>query len=166
MDAVITRMEQFPLAAAFTICVAAPVLEELLFRGVLLPGLLRNYGPARAILQSGLVFGVFHLNPAQALSAGLLGLLLGWVYWRTDSLLACMWLHFLNNAAAWTLEQLPAFRRYDSVADLLPRGGALVFTLAALLGLLALGIWLLAGLTRPARRAASAAAAAPPARPA
>lgn len=86
-----------PVLGLLVGCVGAPVTEELLFRGVLLPGLLRNYSPAVAIGQTALLFGIFHFNPAQALNAFLLGLLLGWVYYRCRSLWLCIGLHGLFN---------------------------------------------------------------------
>lgn len=81
-----------------TIAVVGPVLEELLFRGAITKLLLQRYTPLKAILLSALIFGVFHLNPAQVVSAGLVGLLLAWVYYRTASLLPCILIHIINNS--------------------------------------------------------------------
>lgn len=93
-------MEGRPLLAFLMIGVSAPVLEEVLFRGILLTGLLRNYRPWVAIAQSALLFGLFHMNPAQIISAGIMGLLVGWLYYRTQSLLLCIVVHALNNMIA------------------------------------------------------------------
>ncbi|AII50413.1 hypothetical protein N008_00250 [Hymenobacter sp. APR13] len=98
------KLEQLPVVAFLILCVAAPVLEELLLRGVMLQGLLRNF-PGRpwiAIGQSALVFGVMHFNPPQSLLAFVLGLLLGWLYYRTRSLWLCMGVHFLHNMFFFT----------------------------------------------------------------
>lgn len=89
-----------PVLALVLGCVIAPVLEEVLMRGVLLRGLLRNYRPAVAIGQSALLFGIFHFNPAQSLNAFLMGLLLGYVYYRSRSLWLCIGLHGVYNALA------------------------------------------------------------------
>jgi len=91
----------YPVLAFGIGSIVGPLLEEYLFRGVLLRGLLRNYSPWVAIWQSALLFGVFHMNPSQSLSAMLLGLLLGWLYYRTQSLALCVSLHALNNALAF-----------------------------------------------------------------
>lgn len=96
-----------PMLALVVGCVAAPATEEVLFRGALLPGLLRNYRPAVAIGQSALLFGIFHFNPAQSLNAFLIGLLLGWVYYRSRSLWLCIGLHGLYNALAFWANRLP-----------------------------------------------------------
>ena len=56
------------------ICVAilGPILEELLFRGAITKVLLKKYNPLVAILISGLIFGIFHMNPAQVVGATLI----------------------------------------------------------------------------------------------
>ena len=84
-----------------TVALVAPIVEELLFRGVILDGLLKNYSPTKAILWSAVIFGVAHLNPYQFISAFIIGILMGWVYWRTGSLLLCIIIHFINNSFAF-----------------------------------------------------------------
>lgn len=83
--------------------VAAPVLEEILFRGIILEGFLRNYSPQKAIIWSALIFGLAHLNPWQSFGAIAFGLLFGWVYVKTESLIPCIILHFANNLIAFLL---------------------------------------------------------------
>jgi uncharacterized protein len=97
------ELVKMPVVGFLMICVMAPVLEELLLRGVLLQGLLRNFPdrPWIAISQSALIFGVMHLNPSQSVATFGLGLLMGWLYYRTRSLWLCMGIHFLNNFFAF-----------------------------------------------------------------
>ncbi|AWM31501.1 CPBP family intramembrane glutamic endopeptidase [Hymenobacter nivis] len=96
----------------------AAVLEEILFRGVILNGLLQNRRPWVAIAQSALLFSLFHLNPAQSVSAGLFGLLLGWLYYRTRSLGVCMAVHALNNSVAFVaLRWAPAAWQKDPLLE-------------------------------------------------
>lgn len=83
-----------------SITLLAPVLEELLFRGAIQKGLLLRYKPWTAILTSSLLFGVVHLNPAQIPFAFILGLMFGWLYYRTGSLLPGIVGHVLNNTVA------------------------------------------------------------------
>ena len=67
-------------------CILAPLLEELLCRGIMLRGMLaRRKAPWKAIVWSALIFAVMHMNPWQSIPAFLIGLLLGWVYYRTHS---------------------------------------------------------------------------------
>lgn len=86
---------------AVSIAIIAPLLEEVFFRGAMQGYLLRRFEkPWLAILLSALVFGVFHLNPVQVVYATLLGIVLGWIYYRTGSLLSVIVGHVLNNTLA------------------------------------------------------------------
>jgi membrane protease YdiL (CAAX protease family) len=88
-----------------TIAVAAPILEEFIFRGIVLDGLLKNTSPWKAILISSLLFGFVHLNPWQFIGATIIGFFMGWVYYKTHNLLYCMLIHFANNGFAFLLMQ-------------------------------------------------------------
>lgn len=81
--------------------IAAPVIEELIFRGVILEGFLRQFEPWQAILASSFLFGFAHLNPWQFITGLALGGLIGWVYYRTRSLTACMVIHGVSNLAGF-----------------------------------------------------------------
>ncbi|WP_310413572.1 type II CAAX endopeptidase family protein [Chamaesiphon sp. OTE_8_metabat_110] len=81
-----------------TAAVAAPLFEEFLFRGFLLPSLTRYVPVWGAIAISGLVFGVAHLSLSEILPLTTLGIILGIVYVRTRNLLAPMLLHSLWNS--------------------------------------------------------------------
>jgi len=69
------------------VVIAAPILEEIVFRGIILDGLLKIYSPVKSILISSLLFGLVHLNPWQFIGALIIGVFSGWVYYRTRSLL-------------------------------------------------------------------------------
>lgn len=79
------------------VVVIAPVIEEILFRGIIMHGLMRNYRPWYAILLSGILFSFFHLNPWQMSYTFFLGLFLGWIMVRTRSLPLAIIVHALNN---------------------------------------------------------------------
>ena len=79
------------------IVVIAPIVEEVIFRGVIMSGLSRNYHPAWAIFFSALLFALFHLNPWQFAATFALGLILGWIRIRTGSVLACIAGHATHN---------------------------------------------------------------------
>lgn len=117
-----TELSQHISVALLTGAVAVPVLEELLFRGVVLNGLLRNQRPWVAIAQSALLFGLIHFNPAQSVNAALAGLLLGWLYYRTRSLALCIVLHAFNNGLEFAaMHWGPAsWQHADTIAGLFP----------------------------------------------
>ncbi|MCD8080618.1 MAG: CPBP family intramembrane metalloprotease [Bacteroides sp.] len=94
-----------------------PVLEELLFRGAVTRILLQRYSSAKAIVCSALIFGIFHLNPAQIVGATLIGLFLAWIYYRTESLIPCILIHVLNNSLAVVADK--RFPEAETLADLM-----------------------------------------------
>ena len=81
-----------------TAAVAAPIFEEILFRGFLLPSLTRYLPVWGAIGVSALIFAIAHLSLSEVLPLATLGVVLGFVYARSRSLLASMLLHSLWNS--------------------------------------------------------------------
>lgn len=84
--------------------VLAPVAEEMVFRGAILRRLLEVMGEDRkwfAIIISALLFGALHANGPQFIHATLIGLLLGWMYSRTNSIVPGMLFHWINNTIAF-----------------------------------------------------------------
>jgi membrane protease YdiL (CAAX protease family) len=92
-------MEQSVVLALLAGGIIGPFLEELLFRGIIMRGFLDRYKPWQAILYSSLLFGILHLNIWQFCSATLLGLFLGWLYYKTRSLWPCFILHAIHNSS-------------------------------------------------------------------
>ncbi|MGN8069118.1 lysostaphin resistance A-like protein [Mucilaginibacter sp. 22184] len=90
-----------------TLTIAAPVIEEVLCRGVILNGLLKNYAPQKAILISALFFAAIHMNPWQAIPAFFGGLFMGWVFYKTRSVIPGMIIHATINSTAAVLLFLP-----------------------------------------------------------
>ena len=90
--------ELFSKDLIWSAVLAAPVVEEILLRGIILDGFLKRYSPTKAIVWSAAIFGIMHLNPVQTVGAFILGLALGWLYYRTRSLWPCIFLHFINNS--------------------------------------------------------------------
>ncbi len=86
----------------------ASLSEEVVFRGAILRSLLRSSRLSvwSAIALSALMFSVIHLNPAQLPHAFIIGLLLGWMYYRTGSILPGVAYHWANNSVAYVLYNL------------------------------------------------------------
>ena len=74
-----------------------PFVEELIFRGVIMHGLMRNYSKFTAVFVSALMFALFHLNPWQFLATFILGLMLGILMVRTRNIYLCILGHAINN---------------------------------------------------------------------
>ena len=83
-----------------TAVVMVPILEEIIFRGIVLDGLLKNYSPVKAIFISSILFAAIHLNPWQFVTAFIGGLFIGWVYYRTRNLAYAIIMHAANNLFA------------------------------------------------------------------
>ena len=94
-------------AAAVTLVLIAPVTEELLFRGVLMHGLLGRHRPWVAIVVPAGLFGLLHILPWQIVPTMLIGLVLGWIRLRGGSVFLCIWAHIVNNAMALFGVMLP-----------------------------------------------------------
>lgn len=102
-----------------SVSVFAPLFEEWLCRGLVLRGLLQKTNPATAIVVSSVFFAVLHMNPWQALPAFMLGLLFGYVYYRTGSLKLTMLMHCVNNTLATIFSKIPSFAEAESFKDVM-----------------------------------------------
>ena len=119
-----TSVGVFAIVSALSIAVLAPINEEIVCRGVMFEYAMRAMSPgwnaidgaryravsARAFwianaLQA-LAFGVLHMNLIQGSYAFALGVLEGWVFWRTGKLRYAMLLHFALNASSYLVEPL------------------------------------------------------------
>ncbi len=93
----------------FAIGILAPFAEEVVFRGAILRKLL-NMMPTNkhwiAIAISALLFGIVHFNLAQGTHAFLIGLLLGWMYYRTRSIIPGFVFHWINNTISYIFVNL------------------------------------------------------------
>ena len=101
------------------VAIFAPIFEEWLCRGMVLRGLLTKMKPVWAIVISALFFAVIHANPWQALNAFLIGLVMGYVYFKTGSLILTMIIHFVNNGTAVVLSNVESLKDYDYWIDIL-----------------------------------------------
>lgn len=116
------------------LCVSifAPFFEEWLCRGMILRGLLnyehrnkegetvRGIKPVWAIVISALVFAIIHANPWQAIAAFSLGMIFGYVYYRTGSIWLTMLMHFANNTFALLLSNIDSLEDAENFAAVLP----------------------------------------------
>ncbi len=95
------------IAAALLIVIAAPISEEIFFRGFIFGGLRRTLSfPVAGVISAG-IFGLFHYTGPGSLTVvpqlAVLGLALCWVYEETGSIYPTMAIHALNNAIAFAV---------------------------------------------------------------
>ena len=125
----------FLLAAIF-----APIFEEWLCRGMVLRGLLTKMKPGWAIVVSALFFALIHMNPWQALNAFIIGVIMGYVYYKTGSLWLTMLIHFVNNGSSVVLSQFTSLEETSYWIELMDRS---TYVVVYVLGVAALAacIW-------------------------
>ena len=89
------------LLLIITIVLLAPIGEELLFRGFLQKYLETAWGDiTKAILLSSLFFAAIHFNPYWLIQIYLLGVLLGYIAWQTQSVISSIIFHVIINASS------------------------------------------------------------------
>lgn len=91
----------------FIVGLLAPLSEELVFRGAILRELLKwKENPWIGIFISAMLFSLVHMNPVQMPHAFLVGILLGWLYYRTNSIIPGVTWHWVNNTIAYVMYNL------------------------------------------------------------
>lgn len=99
LDLALQAQDKVALLIFFvTASIAAPIFEEIMFRGFLLPSLTRYLSVSTAIVISGFIFAIAHLSLSEVLPLTTLGIILGAVYTRSRNILAPMLLHSLWNS--------------------------------------------------------------------
>lgn len=84
-----------------SVSILAPALEEILFRGAIQGFLMRKYqNHWIGIIAASLTFGIVHMNPIQIFYASCIGIVFGWIYYRTGSVIPAITGHILNNTLA------------------------------------------------------------------
>jgi membrane protease YdiL (CAAX protease family) len=85
------------------VCLLGPIFEEILFRGLILQSL-RPWGDKLAIIVSGVLFGLMHLNLTQGIPAALLGMFFGFVAVKCGSIVPTVILHIMYNSTTMVME--------------------------------------------------------------
>lgn len=141
------------LAFSFIIVILAPIMEEFVFRGVLLHRLMKSFGLWKGIILTSLIFSIFHIN---ILGSFLFAVLASLLYIKTGTLLAPILLHIFNNGlAVYQLFVDPAFPEWltvTSLNDIYTKSGPNLVSLIVSLALLIFIItWLGRGLDKSKR---------------
>ncbi len=105
-----------------TVAVVAPIVEEVIFRGLLQNSLANYLPPWAAIILSAFIFALIHFQPEALGPLMALGAAFGVIYHITKSLRVTILLHVFNNAAALALEPLAQQAREaeKAVAAMMP----------------------------------------------
>jgi membrane protease YdiL (CAAX protease family) len=102
-ESMFDRMMSDKFATVVTVCILAPFLEEMLFRGIILRSFLEQHARPRAFVYSAALFGLAHMNVYQFACGFTIGVILAWLYERSRSLWPCIFLHgAYNSLVTWT----------------------------------------------------------------
>jgi len=118
-----------------------PVLEETLFRGIILHSFLKRMTTWRAILASSVLFALFHVHPIRILVSLPIGVLLGWLYSRYRSVVPTIAIHAVVNTVGVALYLVAAGEMGSDGAT--PTGiQAVAAGLGSVGGLAVVALWL------------------------
>ncbi len=90
------------IAGFILTCIAAPVLEEIFYRGVIL-SLLKGYGAGGAVAVSAILFALAHGSLTVLVSPLVFGLVLGYIVIRSGSIFPAIFIHFGCNLISWLI---------------------------------------------------------------
>ncbi|MFW6363594.1 MAG: CPBP family intramembrane glutamic endopeptidase [Spirochaeta sp.] len=102
-------IEMFPqglLIRIILLAVLVPIIEEIIYRGIILHRLLEVFSPRTAVLVSAIIFAIIHLDPVQSIYTFLMGLLIGWIYIQSRRLKLVIWIHIAFNGYGTLLSEL------------------------------------------------------------
>ncbi|TNE45170.1 MAG: CPBP family intramembrane metalloprotease [Deltaproteobacteria bacterium] len=92
------------------------ICEEILFRGFIQSALLKKMRPTAAIVITAFLFGAYHLSIYRLLPTTLLGIMLGWICYRSGSIIPAILVHALNNAMALFLSSPSTPKTLQTIA--------------------------------------------------
>lgn len=93
-----------PVLMIFCVGIFGPLVEEVLFRGMVFGKLRRVFSFWPAALISGAIFGLYHMNLVQGIYAGVFGIILAYVFEKTETIWGCYLLHALFNLSSYVIE--------------------------------------------------------------
>lgn len=127
-------ISQYSILWAVATLILPPIVEETIFRGLILQYLGR--AGARFIVANliqAVLFGIFHMNFVQGIYTALLGFLLGWLAYRYDSILVPMLLHAIFNLFGTVLVDLESRFLPDIVLTLIILGSVPLLVITILM---------------------------------
>ena len=80
-----------------TTCIIGPIIEELIYRGIIFKQLLKEYDYKKAILITTLLFSVFHFNIVQMITSFIIGYYMCFIYYKYNNIILNIFIHFIYN---------------------------------------------------------------------
>ena len=120
------------IMSIITMCIIAPVCEEILMRGTILDGL-KESGERKAVLLTGLLFMLMHESPMQTVHQFILGVVLAYIVIVTRSFVLAIFGHALNNVITLGMVIIEANFTTGGASDTVVMDVTTVFVLTSLL---------------------------------
>lgn len=92
-----------PLITIFLVVVIGPVAEEVLFRGVIYGKLRDSFTVTQAAVISAAIFGIYHKNIVQGVYAALFGILLAYIFEKTQTIWGSVLMHMVFNLSSYLI---------------------------------------------------------------
>lgn len=97
----ISELSKYPVSFFIQVCVSAPIFEEIFIRGILFEAMRKKGGIYISALLCNLVFVLLHFDSINTLFYFMIGIILTYVYIKTDSIMYCMIMHACVNVYAY-----------------------------------------------------------------
>ncbi|MFR1028721.1 MAG: lysostaphin resistance A-like protein [Clostridium sp.] len=104
-----------PFAVLLLVVVVGPIAEELLFRGVIYGGLRTCFPVDVSALVSALIFGIYHKNIVQGLYAAAFGIILAYIFEKTQSIWGSTLMHMAFNLSSYLISGISQWLAYRQI---------------------------------------------------
>jgi len=142
-DLFVPVLAAHPFITPVIVGVLAGIFEELLFRGPIQTALMRKNNPWFAIIVTALLFAAAHLDLHGMGIRAALGILLGWVVWRTGSIFPAMMIHAFYDMGSTAMSAWEVHHQGpDEIVPIMTGWGALRLVIGIGLAVLGLMIFL------------------------
>ena len=95
-----------PVVVLMLVVVIGPIAEELLFRGVIYGGLRSSFSVSQATVISAAIFGIYHKNMVQGVYAAIFGMILAYIFEKTQTIWGSALMHMTFNLSAYLVKGL------------------------------------------------------------
>lgn len=110
--------------------IAAPIIEEILFRGLIFNELKKVMSVTAAVVLQGVLFGMYHMQVVQGAYAAVFGILMGLAYVWTKSIWSSIIIHVMINGTSTILSNIPTESRFMFVLE---NYSAIIFAISLIL---------------------------------
>ena len=96
-DGLYKQVHEIKVLSFIYFIIIGPVLEEIIFRGIIMRGFLKNYTPLKAIVLSSVLFSIVHFPFSYIFTILIINFFIGFIFWQTSSLSLSITIHILGN---------------------------------------------------------------------